>query len=96
MITPAARERFLKDETGFTLTEVLVTIMIMGVVFSALSGIFHMSLRAFSYGNNKVEAVETARVGLEKMEREIRQANAYDSTSTTVRGLHPDQVWQRP
>src|SRR5215218_3920255 len=82
MITPAARGRFLKDERGFTLTEVLVTIMIMIVVMSALSSMFHMSLRVFSYGNNKVEAVESARVGLEKMEREIRQAYTYNSASS--------------
>ena len=46
--------------------------MIMMVVFFALSSIFDMSLRVFSFGNNKVEAVESARVGMEKMEREIR------------------------
>jgi hypothetical protein len=31
-----------------------------------------MSLRVFSLGNDKVEATETARVGLGRMEREIR------------------------
>src|SRR5215217_3847461 len=72
------RVHFLKDERGFTLTEMLVTIMIMGVVFSALGSILDMSLRAFSLGNNKVEAVESARVGMEKMEREIRQAYRFN------------------
>jgi hypothetical protein len=42
---------------------------------------FHMSIRVFSYGNNKVEAVESARVGLEKMEREIRQAHTIDTAT---------------
>ena len=81
MITSAARGRFLKDERGFTLTEMLITIMIMTVVLLGLSSMFHMSLRVFSYGNNKVEAVESARVGLEKMEREIRQAHTIDTTT---------------
>ena len=74
-----ARGRFLKDERGFTLSEMLITIMIMSVVLLALSSMFQMSLRVFSYGNNKVEAVESARVGLEKMEREIRQAHQFNN-----------------
>jgi hypothetical protein len=38
-----------------------------------------MSLRVFSFGNNEVEAAESARLGLEKMEREIRAAYPVDS-----------------
>src|SRR5215203_6498713 len=53
----------------------------MGVVFSALFSVFDMSLTIFSYGNNKVEAAENARVGLEKMEREIRQAHAINTAT---------------
>jgi hypothetical protein len=37
-----------------------------------------MGLRTFSFGNNKVEAVENARLGLEKMEREVRAAYPYN------------------
>jgi len=81
VITLGARGRFLKDERGFTLSEMLVTVMIMTVVLAGLSSMFHMSLRVFSYGNNKVEAAENARVGLEKMEREIRQAHAINTAT---------------
>ncbi len=52
----------------------------MIVVLSALYSVFDMSLRVFSFGNDKVEAVESARVGMEKMEREIRAAYPVDST----------------
>jgi len=75
------RERFLKDERGFTLSEVLVTTIIMMVVLLALAGLFDTSLKVFSYGNNKVEAIESARVAMDKMEREMRQAYYYDLTS---------------
>ena len=78
MRTVVARMRLLKDESGFTLTEILVTTIMMVVVLSALYSVMDMSLRAFTYGNNKVEAVETSRVALEKMEREIRQAYVYN------------------
>lgn len=74
--------RFSKDERGFTLSEMMVTIVIMIVVFFALFSIFDTSLKVFSFGNNKVEAVENARVGMEKMEREIRQAYKYNNAAS--------------
>ena len=64
----------LRDESGFTLPEVLVTMMIVITVMFAIYSIFDMSLRVFSFGNDKTEAVQNARLGLEKMEREIRAA----------------------
>jgi type II secretory pathway component PulJ len=67
-----------RGEGGFTLPEVLVTVTLMIVVLFALYSIFDMSLRVFGFGNDKVEAVENARLGLEKMEREIRAAYPYD------------------
>lgn len=72
------RERLLKEESGFTLPELMVTIMLMLIVMAALYSIFDMSIRVFSFGNDKVEAVENARLGLERMEREIRAAYPYD------------------
>jgi Tfp pilus assembly protein PilW len=70
--------RLLRDERGFTLPEMMVTIMIMIMVFFSLYSIFDMSLRVFSFGNDKAEAAQNARLGLEKMEREIRAAYPYD------------------
>jgi prepilin-type N-terminal cleavage/methylation domain-containing protein len=73
--------RFLRDERGFTLPEMLITMVIMIVVLFALYSIFDMSLKVYSFGNNKVEAMESARVGMEKMEREIRGAYKYNNDS---------------
>lgn len=73
-----ARATFARDEDGFTLVEMLVTIMVMLVVLFALYNIFDTSIRIFQFGNDKVEATESARIGLEKMEREIRAAYPYD------------------
>src|SRR5215213_2032089 len=76
----AVKTRLLVDERGFTLAEMLVTTIIMIVVLFALYSIFDMSLRVFSVGNDKVEAVENARLGLEKMKREIQAAYPYNKT----------------
>jgi len=72
------RPHLLKDERGFTLPEMMVTTMVMIMVLFALYSIFDMSMKVFSFGNDKTEAVENARLGLEKMEREIRAAFPYD------------------
>ncbi len=71
----------LSKEDGFTLPEMLVTMVIMIVVLFALYSIFDMGLRVFSFGNNEVEATENARQGLERMEREIRGAYKYNSSA---------------
>jgi prepilin-type N-terminal cleavage/methylation domain-containing protein len=76
--TGGVRGRILREERGFTLTEMMVTIVIFTVILSALYSLFDMSVKVFMYGNNKAEAMENARLGLEKMEREIRQAYAFD------------------
>ena len=68
------KARFLREERGFTLTEMMVTLVIWIAVLFALYNIFDMSIRVFSFGNNKVEATESARAGIDTMEREIRQA----------------------
>ena len=70
--------RFLREERGFTLMEMMITTIIWIVVLMALYSVFDMSITAFRVGNNEVEAVEEARMGLERMEREIRQAYAFD------------------
>ncbi len=66
------RKRLLRGQDGFSLAEMMVTIVIMIVVLFALYSIFDTSIRVFKFGNDKVEAVENARLGLAKMEREIR------------------------
>jgi prepilin-type N-terminal cleavage/methylation domain-containing protein len=71
-------KRFVHEEAGFTLPEMMVTIMVMTLVLFSLYSIFDMSIRVFSFGNDKVEAAENARLGLEKMEREIRAAYPVD------------------
>ena len=70
--------RLLREEAGFTLPEMLVTMMMLLTAMYALYSIFDMSIRVFSFGNNKIEAVETARVGLDKMARELRAAYPVD------------------
>jgi prepilin-type N-terminal cleavage/methylation domain-containing protein len=61
-------------EAGFTLVEVIVASTIMFAVLFALYAIFDVSVRAFGYGSDKIQAVGDARLALDRMEREIRAA----------------------
>ena len=74
-----------KEEAGFTLVEVLVASTMMFAVLFALYGIFDVSVRAFGYGGDRLEAVENARLAVDRMEREIRAAYPYDLTSDPPR-----------
>jgi hypothetical protein len=76
----SVRERFLREEGGLTMVEMMITVLVMVPVLMALYSIFDMSVRVAMVGNNKVEAVESARLGLEKMEREIRAAYPVDAS----------------
>jgi type II secretory pathway component PulJ len=76
----AVSKRLLREE-GFSLVEMMVTILIMIIVLFALYSIFDMSIKTYSFGNSKAEAMENARLGMDKMEREIRQAYAFDKAN---------------
>jgi type II secretory pathway component PulJ len=72
-------------EAGFTLVEVLVAATMMFAVLFALYAVFDVSVRAFGYGGDKMDAVGNARVALDRMEREIRAAYPYDPTTDPPR-----------
>jgi type II secretory pathway component PulJ len=59
----------------------LVSITLMIVMLFALYSVFDMSIRVFGFGNDKLEATENARLGLEKMARELRTAYPYDKVN---------------
>jgi type II secretory pathway component PulJ len=68
-------------EAGFTLVEVLVAASMMFTVLFALYAVFDVSVRAFGYGGDRVEAVGNARLAMDRMEREIRAAYPYGGTT---------------
>ena len=73
------------EEAGFTLVEVLVAATMMFAVLFALYALFDVSVRAFGYGGDRIEAVGDARLALDRMGREVRAAYPYDLTSEPPR-----------
>src|SRR5207247_2138977 len=68
--------RALRDTRGFTLTELLVVVAIVGLV---LAGVFTLQLQAqwaYMMGAARVETQQTARLALERFMEELRLASA--------------------
>ena len=59
---------------GFTLVEILITITIFLLVSIAVFNLFSFSQRFYSQGTTRAELLQNGRVILERMSREIRQA----------------------
>lgn len=66
--------RLLADESGFTLTEALVAMTMMAAVLFSLYAVFDTTVRVFELADDRLEAAENARLGMGRMEREIRAA----------------------
>jgi Tfp pilus assembly protein PilX len=65
-------------EAGFTLPEALVAMVMTAAVLLALYAVFDAGVRVFGAGRARTEAVQAARLGLTRMEREIRAAYPRD------------------
>ena len=72
--------KFAREE-GFTLAEVLVAMVMMAVVLFALYAMFDAGVRVYGAGRDRAEAAQKARLGLARMEREIRAAYPQDKAT---------------
>ena len=68
-------------EAGFTLPEALVAMLMTAAVLLALYAVFDAGVRVFGAGRDETEAVQAARLGLTRMEREIRAAYPRDKAA---------------
>jgi type IV pilus assembly protein PilW len=62
------------DQRGFTLTELLVAIAVLGLIMTGVLTTLMSGNQAYLTGSNQIEAQQAARVALDRMVREIRGA----------------------
>jgi prepilin-type N-terminal cleavage/methylation domain-containing protein len=78
----------LRSERGFTLVEMVTVMAIMSVVMTGLTTVFISASNAELDMNNRFQAQLNARLGLDKLRREVRCANgatpAGSSSSITL------------
>lgn len=74
----------MSNERGYTLAEMLVVCAIVGLVMASLLGLVITGQKAFWYGTTQVDAQQTARVAVERMVKEIREAGYYPQAPTPI------------
>jgi prepilin-type N-terminal cleavage/methylation domain-containing protein len=73
----------LSDESGFTISEMLVVLLILSVVLGALAQLFVSSMRTEIDQTKRFQAQQEGRLALDALRREIHCANAVSSPSGT-------------
>lgn len=73
----------LAEDGGFTLTEMIVVMAILGVVLAALTQLFMSGSKAQADMSNRFSAQQSARVALDGLRREIHCASAVAGTPPT-------------
>ncbi|WP_165613306.1 PilW family protein [Desulfotruncus arcticus] len=73
---------------GFTLVELMVSMVILGILLVLLNGFFISGLIKWHRVQDKAEVVENLRIGLNRVTREIRQARyfPFESGSPSQQG----------
>ncbi len=69
----------MHDQRGFTLIELMITVVIVGMVLVGINNTFQAQEQAYVVQDRVAEMNQNARVALEIMSRDIRNA-AYDPT----------------
>src|SRR5262245_35689638 len=71
---------------GYALADLLVATAMIGLVMASVLGILRGSLGAYRWGAARVEAQQSARVALERMAKELREAG-YDPTGAGIAAI---------
>ena len=75
------RTQYLQRESGVTLIELLVALVICGVAIGAIYRLFIVQTRAYTVQDQVVEVQQTVRSAMEIMLRDL-QMTGYDDDST--------------
>jgi prepilin-type N-terminal cleavage/methylation domain-containing protein len=68
--------RALRDQRGFTLTELLVVATVLGMILAGVVTIQMQGQQAYLFGSHRVEVQQNNRSALELMVRELRSAQS--------------------
>ena len=73
-------QRLPADRRGFTLIEVILVVILLGIVGAVFGPGLTTAMRAALVVDNRKEALQSVRLGLDRMAREIRQVRSATAT----------------
>jgi prepilin-type N-terminal cleavage/methylation domain-containing protein len=71
-----AMRRFLGNQRGFSLTELLVVTAVLGLIMSGVFLVQQKGQEAYTMGSNRIEAQQNGRFALDLMTGELRPAQS--------------------
>jgi prepilin-type N-terminal cleavage/methylation domain-containing protein len=80
------RLRFLRDERGMTLVEMLIVMAVLGLVLAPLSAAFASAFGAELDQGNRFQAQESARLALNRMRKDMHCAHAVGGIVANAQG----------
>jgi prepilin-type N-terminal cleavage/methylation domain-containing protein len=82
----ALRRRLERNagEAGFSLTEMVTVMVILGVVLVGITTMFHAGIRAETRANQEFQAQQNARLALDRMRQELHCASAISAPNGTA------------
>jgi type IV pilus assembly protein PilV len=84
----------IKDQRGFTLMEVMISVIILSVALLALAGLQIISIRGNAFGGTMTEAITLAKDKVEDMKQDDWSNVASGSDTPVVRGMNYARTWQ--
>ena len=88
--------RLRRDEGGYSLVELIISMSILAAVMTSISVLLVSATNSEVDMNKRFQAQTNARLGLDKMRREIHCASAVTLSGTPVSGLYPTAVLTIP
>jgi prepilin-type N-terminal cleavage/methylation domain-containing protein len=83
----------LRDESGFTLPELLVSMILMTIILSATLGALDVFGNTTTRDQKLIEAQDKARLSLDQMSREMRNASAYSTDASAPSAIVRAGAW---
>ena len=83
----------MKNQKGFTLIEVMISVIILSVALLALAGLQIISIQGNSFGGTMTEAITLARDRIEDFKRDDWDNVAAGRDTQVVRGINYARNW---
>lgn len=83
--------RLARDQRGFTLTELLIVIAVLGMMLAGLVTVQMQGQQSYLIGSHRVEAQQNGRVALELMTRELRSATLVSAIPSATNMTFSDE-----